>query len=155
MYYSTWKAALEQKKVVIQQEDADVWEVAVLRDDLSTTLMAELLDGTDKQWHSKIKVEFMGEFGADIGGLLREMFTLFFRTTPLLEGQVFKISAEALQNGSYRVLGKAFATALVSGHPGPQRLSPLLVRYLIDQRVPDLQGIEVDLAVQNAIEKVM
>lgn len=129
------------------------WRISVIRDDVST-IIEELGEGSPKRWSSLIRVEFIGEDGVDLGGLLRELYTMLFRNTQLFEDEHFSISSTALHNGHYKLLGKCVAYALICGHPGPQRLNPLFTDFLLKEEIPQLHIEKVDAKIDSLIEEV-
>ena len=104
-----------------------------------------LMDTEEIEWTMPLRVIFIGEEGVDAGGLTREFFTLFFRTTPMFNSyKSFEVKPDYLEKQHYRVLGKLVAKALICGHPGPRCLSNAIANYIITGKEPDFESI-IDL----------
>lgn len=123
---------------------------------LSTTL-EQLEQLEEKDWGKNIIVKFIGENAVDAGGPQREMFSLLFQT--FIEEETFNVNSVYLQKNYYEILGRAIGYALISGHPGPKNIHPLLVRYIINEKSPKACEIMLtdipDAGVRAAINEVI
>ncbi|WAR25136.1 hypothetical protein MAR_010840 [Mya arenaria] len=68
--------------------------------------MEMMADADEQDLASELMVKFIGEEGVDAGGLRRELFSLVFEKTPLLDRNTFSNEACSLQHGEYIILGK-------------------------------------------------
>lgn len=91
------------------------------------------------EWRPKVRITFVGEAGADTGGLAREFFSLFYTnasTSSLLTGEypfyTFSHDIHALQADKYKLFGKVVALSLINSHPGPHYFCPSVANFLID-----------------------
>ena len=91
------------------------------------------------EWRPKVRITFVGEAGADTGGLAREFFSLFYTnaaTSSLLSGEypyyTFSHDIHALQADKYKLFGKVVALSLLNSHPGPHYFCPSVAKYIVD-----------------------
>lgn len=105
-----------------------------------------------------IKVQFVGEKGIAIGGLKREFLSLLFTNEGLFEHNGFHHDSDLMKKKTFFILGRATATALLSGHPGPQCFNRYISEYICSGLVPDLSDIsDTNIGradVVSAIQKV-
>ena len=103
----------------------------------NSTSIEQLEESEDEDWNKSIKVNFIGEEGVDSGGLFREFFTLLFRGTNVFEGNTFSFDPDLLAKKRYCLIGKAVATAILNGHPGPRCLSRHITAYILEGKEPE------------------
>lgn len=121
------------------------------------TTMEMLSDADIEDFSCDLNVKFMGEEGVDAGGLRRELFSLFFQQTKLLEDNTFSNDSFALQNGHYILLGKMTSLAFIYGHPGIQRLHETLLTYILTETTPSHEVCTEDVhnaTVRHAVSVV-
>lgn len=123
------------KNRLVEQESK--WNISVIRASLMKTSLAVFEDGEDQDWEKEIVVKFVGEEGVDAGGLRRELFSLFFKQTDMIEDNTFSAFGVALKEERYTLLGKLLAMALVFGHPGIRCLHPSLTEYILAESIPE------------------
>lgn len=133
------------------------WNVCIIRKSLNDTTLEMLADAETKDFYSNLFVKFVGEEGVDAGGLRRELFSLFFKKTTLLQENTFSNDSRSLQNNHYSLLGKMASLALIYGHPGIQRLHETLVTYVLTEATPSQEVSTMDVhdgSVRHAISVV-
>ncbi|WAR07977.1 hypothetical protein MAR_017935 [Mya arenaria] len=112
------------------------------------TTMEMMADADEQDLASELMVKFIGEEGVDAGGLRRELFSLVFEKTPLLDRNTFSNEACSLQHGEYIILGKLVSLTFIYGHPGLKTLHQTIIKYILNEKTPTT---EIPLAdVQNA-----
>ena len=98
--------------------------------------VTQLKHFNDKEHFS---VSFIGEPGADGGGLKREFFSIMLKkiqkNNSLLDGspefgRVVRHNTIALQEGLFLFMGKLFAMSIVHGGPSPTFFARSIVEYL-------------------------
>ncbi|XP_052811809.1 uncharacterized protein LOC128239278 isoform X1 [Mya arenaria] len=110
--------------------------------------MEMMADADEQDLASELMVKFIGEDGVDAGGLRRELFSLVFEKTPLLDRNTFSNEACSLQHGEYIILGKLVSLTFIYGHPGLKTLHQTIIKYILNEKTPTT---EIPLAdVQNA-----
>eukprot|EP00794_Sanderia_malayensis_P019653 gene19653-21599_t len=86
-----------------------------------------------------ITVEFAGEPAADVGGPLREMFTLFYDIAgqQLLCGPeknyCFQHDVHKVESGEFEIFGKVTALAFLHGFSGPHCFCLPLTQYMLSR----------------------
>jgi hypothetical protein len=125
-------------------EGKEIWNIKVLRRQFLTTAMEQLEDADQKDLEKKPQVQFIGEEGLDCGGLLREFFSLLFKDTEVFDKNSFVVNSRLLDQKRYLLAGKAVATSIVHGHPGPRRLNKHVVTYILTGREPDFNEISTE-----------
>ncbi|XP_078332486.1 uncharacterized protein LOC111101652 isoform X3 [Crassostrea virginica] len=138
------KVALMQKRSLYENEDKEVWNIKVLRRNFIKTATEQLEDADPADWLKKPKVEFIGEEGIDCGGLLREFFSLLFKDGEEFEGNNFSVNSKLLDQKRYILAGKAVATSILHGHPGPRRLNKYVVDYILTGEEPNMDSVSVE-----------
>ena len=140
------------------EDDLKRWSMRVLRQDLANTTMENLEEAEDDDWKLPLRVTFIGEEGVDAGGLTRELFTLFFRETPLIDRNTFSLKPEYLDKRYYYILGRFVAKALLTGHPGPRCFSNAVAKYVTLAQEPDvmqdIQDDDLPAGAAHAIQQV-
>lgn len=133
------------------------WNISIRRNKIWENVLELLSDADDKDLMSELIVKFIGEEGLDAGGLRREMFSLVFQKTPLIEGNTFSNTSSSLHSKEYFQLGKLVSLSLVYGHSGFQKLHPVITKYIISEEMPsseiDINSIHSD-ALKQTIEEV-
>lgn len=145
---------------MIDDENPEVkWNIKVLRSLFMKTAIEQLEDADSADWLKKPKVEFISEEGIDCGGLFREFFSMLFKDGEEFEGNNFSVNAKLLNQKRYQLAGKAVATAILHGHPGPRRLNKHVVDYIITGDEPNMETVSIeDLNredIKNAIKQVL
>ena len=90
-----------------------------------------------------ILIVFIGEPAFDVGGSLRDFFTLYFdaaaRNTMQGTNSSFTLlhDAKKLSNGDFERFGLLIALGLIYGCPGPRNMQELLVCVLFDLPIDD------------------
>ncbi|XP_061195286.1 uncharacterized protein LOC133203526 [Saccostrea echinata] len=138
------KVALTQKRSVFENEDKEVWNIKVLRRNFMKTAIEQLEDADPDDWIKKPKVEFIGEEGIDCGGLFREFFSLLFKDGEEFEGNNFSVNSKLLDQKRYMLAGKAVATSILHGHPGPRRLNKYVVDYILTGKIPNMDNVSTE-----------
>ena len=148
-----------QKRSLYENEDKEVWNIKVLRRNFIKTATEQLEDADPADWLKKLKVEFIGEEGIDCGGLLREFFSLLFKDGEEFEGNNFSVNSKLLDQKRYILAGKAVATSILHGHPGPRRLNKYVVDYILTGEEPNMDSVSVEELnredFKNAIKQVV
>ena len=137
--------ALEAELVIQKQSNDIVIEVEeetmhlhVRRSHFWEDAKRELESLEEKEWCPQFKVTFLGEAGADTGGLSREFVSLFYQnaavsnlvqvTEPFL---TLNHDLAALEKGRFKLFGRFIGLALLNGHQGPQFFSQTLVNHIL------------------------
>ena len=153
LQFRGWKESLETTwKEKIKEEE---WHIDIIRSYAAKTALQQFSDASDEDWEHMLKINFIGEAGADLGGLRLELLTIFFSSCELFDGEFFHISDDNLSKKLFLVLGKATAYAILSGHPGPRRLHQTLVHYILHEKEPDVSSVVCDAAAMHVVNQVL
>ena len=120
-------------------DDMGIMRLHVRRSNFWEDACKELESMDPAEWRPKVRITFVGEAGADTGGLAREFFALFYTnasTSSLLTGEypfyTFSHDIHALQAEKYKLFGKVVALSLINNHPGPHFFCPSVANFIID-----------------------
>lgn len=115
-------------------------------------LCAQIEDMDEEDWKPKIRVVFVGEAGVDTGGLMREFYSLLYKSVqgPLMRGQspylTFTHDQTALNKRMYELFGKLVAIGILNGLPGPNYLAEVLARHILEHELlEDCDAISKEL----------
>ena len=128
----------EHREQYLYDDDNRVFLIRVRREMIWEDSVTQLKHFNDKEHFS---VSFIGEPGADGGGLKREFFSIMLKkiqkNNSLLDGspefgQVVRHNTIALQEGLFLFMGKLFAMSIVHGGPSPTFFARSIVEYLLE-----------------------
>ncbi|WAR07778.1 UPL1-like protein, partial [Mya arenaria] len=136
--------AVKEMRANIDDKTETPWTIKVVRRLFSTTAIEQLEETELEDWNKTLRVHFIGEEGVDAGGLQREFFSLLFKGSPVFEGNTFSFKPNLLDKKEYCLIGKAVATAILNGHPGPRCLNQHITKYILEGVEPDFRVIPTD-----------
>ena len=110
------------------------------------------------------KVTFIGEPAVDLGGPLREYFTIMMRAiaknSSLFEGllgqRMLRSNVSAVLEKTYFQVGRIMGASVLQGGPPPTFLASSVVEYMLN----GIQGVQLkisdipDIALQKALKEV-
>ncbi|WAR07436.1 hypothetical protein MAR_017394, partial [Mya arenaria] len=145
LIYRTLLEAVKEMRANIDDKTETPWTIKVVRRLFSTTAIEQLEETELEDWNKTLRVHFIGEEGVDAG-------------SPVFEGNTFSFKPNLLDKKEYCLIGKAVATAILNGHPGPRCLNQHITKYILEGVEPDFRVIPTDeiqrLDVRAAIKQI-
>ena len=133
----------------------------VRRTNLFTDMMKKMKIFFDDSSELKpITVEFVGEPAADVGGPLREMFTLFYDIAgqKLMCGQEnnysFQHDVHKVESGQFEIFGKVTALALLHGFSGPHYFCMPLTQFMLSREKVNSNEHVPDYDVKEKLDQI-